>query len=50
MGMLKHLEDFLLNNPVIYCQRLYTEFEDTLRKNAKLIEVPTLKPRLFTVF
>lgn len=50
MGMLKHLEDFLLANPVIYCQRLYAEFEDTFRKNAKLIEVPTLKPRLFTAF
>lgn len=37
MGMLRQLEEFLLGNPVIYCQKYFPEFEDNIKKNPKLI-------------
>ena len=36
MGMLRQLEDFLLANPSLYCQKYFSEFEDNIRKNPKL--------------
>ena len=49
-GMFRTLEEFLLSNPTIYCQREFHELENLFRSNPKLLEVPTLKPRLFTAF
>lgn len=50
MSMFGALETFFTNNPVIYCKRLYTEFENLIRNNPKLIDFPTLKPRFFAAF
>lgn len=50
MGMYRHLEDFFQANPIIFCKRLFGEFESQIRNNAKLVDFPTLKPRLFTAF
>ena len=50
MGMLHQLENFLLANSFINCQRRFSEFEEVLKTHPKLYEVPTLKPRLYSAF
>ena len=50
MNMLNALEKFLSTNPTIHCHRLFPEFDSLIRTNEKLIEYPTLKPRLFAAF
>jgi tetratricopeptide (TPR) repeat protein len=48
-GMYKNLEEFLSNNPKIYCTALYSDFENDFKSN-KLKESPTLVPRLYAAF
>lgn len=45
----KNLEEFLSNNPRIYCTNLYADFENDF-KSSKLKEWATLVPRLYAAF
>ncbi len=50
MSYFRQLEEFFLNNPIIFCKNLFEEIQNSIKNNAKLVEFPTLKPRLYTAF
>lgn len=48
-GMHKQLEEFLANNPKIFCTNLFSDFDNDL-KSSRLKDSPTLVPRLYAAF
>lgn len=50
MSYFRQLEEFFLANPLIFCTNLFPEIQNSIKNNAKLVEFPTLKPRLYMAF
>lgn len=50
MSYFRQLEEFFLNNPIVFCKNLFEEIQNSIKNNAKLVEFPTLKPRLYMAF